>query len=131
MNTIRQLLILSVIAAAVSSATAYAAPEKESPSNKKPASTATAVATDSSLKAERDGETVKLTWTLPKGEWRAVNITRNTSANPRNRVGVKSVKLEVTSYTDKVPDANAHYWYWLKLTAKDGQITNIGPVQAK
>lgn len=131
MNTIKKLLALSAIASVVFSATAFAAPEKEITAAKKPGVSATAASKNGVLNAERDGETVKLTWTLPEGEWRAVHITRNTNANPRNRSGVKSVRIEVSSYTDTIPDANAQYWYWLKLTAKDGSITNLGPAQAK
>lgn len=81
-----------------------------------------------SLEIARTGNEVLLTWTLPEGEVRMLEIMRHTSPQAPGRGRVAGVRTEPPIYADSVPDEQATYWYWLKLTRPNGQVINIGPV---
>ncbi len=84
------------------------------------------------LEAARSGSNVRLAWVLPAtpGGYRAIEIMRNTSSNATGRGRVRAVRATVTSLEDTVPDAQANYWYWLKLTPVEGGVINLGPIAA-
>jgi hypothetical protein len=69
-----------------------------------------------------------LTWTLPPGEFRQIEIYRNTNNGAPGRTRAAAVRSETVHYMDKVPDLTVTYWYWLKLTRKTGEVVNLGPV---
>lgn len=81
-----------------------------------------------SLEVARSGTEVYLTWTLPAGEVRLLEIMRNTSISPQGRDRVASLRNTLLLHLDTVPDPDATYWYWVKITRPDGRIINIGPV---
>lgn len=84
------------------------------------------------LRATRSGLAVKLDWKLPEveGGYRSIEIMRNTSAVAQGRGRVRAVRASLTELEDTVPLAGERYWYWLKLTAADGRVSNMGPVEA-
>lgn len=84
------------------------------------------------LKAVRTGDTARITWRLPEiqGTLRSIEIMRNIGSYPQGRSRVRAVRATVTEITDTLPDTAAAYWYWLKLTPTEGQVINIGPIQA-
>lgn len=91
-----------------------------------------APAAEPALRATRSGAQVTLAWTLPVREdgYRAIEIMRNNSDSPKGRTRVKAVRSSVTRLDDTVESASERYWYWLKLTAPDNTVTNLGPVEA-
>lgn len=89
--------------------------------------TAEAVKTGT-LEVARTGNEVLITWTLPEGEVRLIEIMRHTSPQAPGRGRVAGVRAEPALYADTVPDTQTTYWYWLKLTRPTGQVVNIGPV---
>lgn len=80
------------------------------------------------LEVARTGNEVLLTWTLPEGEVRMLEIMRNTSENAPGRGRVGTTRATVNVFSDTVPDATVTYWYWVKLTRPSGDVVNIGPV---
>ncbi len=85
-------------------------------------------ATVGSLEIARTGKEVLLTWTLPEGEIRMIEIMRHTSPQAPGRGRVAGVRPEPPIFADTVPDEQAIYWYWLKITRPNGLVLNIGPV---
>lgn len=92
------------------------------------ATPASAVTTEGSLEVARSGADVMITWKLPQGEFRQIEIYRNTNNGAPGRSRAAAVRSETMHYMDKVPDLTVTYWYWLKLTRKTGEVVNIGPV---
>ncbi len=79
------------------------------------------------LDVARSGNEVILTWTLPEGEVRTIEIYRNTQSDVKGRGRSGTVRPDVVVFHDKVPDDQT-YWYWLKLTRPNGVIVNLGPI---
>lgn len=86
---------------------------------------------DAKLTLARNGADVVVSWTLPPGNYRSIQITRHTQSEPRGRTGVGSVGPATTSYPDTLPDKTATYWYWIKVTQTDLTVFNVGPVISK
>jgi hypothetical protein len=86
----------------------------------------------SELKATRAGRLVQLVWTLPVNEagYRTIEVMRNASELPKGRTRVKALRPTVTQLDDSVESATERYWYWLKLTDQNQNVTNLGPVEA-
>ena len=84
------------------------------------------------FQALRSGASVRLSWTLPEisDGYRAIEILRDSDPNPAGRGRIRAVRASVTQLDDNLPDPSAEYWYWLKLTAPDGSVTNLGPFAA-
>lgn len=84
------------------------------------------------LTAKKNGSSVRLAWTIPENQdgYRSIEIMRNTSETPQGRGRVRAVRASVTEADDNLPDPAASYWYWLKLTAADGTVQNLGPFPA-
>ncbi len=91
-----------------------------------------AVSADKPLATSRAGAIVQVSWVLPPSDigYKGIEIMRNERSEASGRARVRAVRSTVTNLQDTVPDANADYWYWIKLTRQDGQIQNIGPVAA-
>lgn len=79
------------------------------------------------LEVARSGNEVLLTWKLPDGEVRSIEIFRNTHSDVKGRGRAGTVRSDVTVFSDRVPDDQI-YWYWIKLMLPNGTHTNIGPV---
>lgn len=90
--------------------------------------TAAKAEADGALEVARSGSDVLITWTLPAGDFKQIEIYRNTNNGAPGRTRAAAVRNEPRTYMDKVPDLTVTYWYWLKLTRTTGQIVNIGPV---
>lgn len=84
------------------------------------------------ITATRHGSVVQLSWTLPQssGGYKAIEIMRNTRDQAAGRGRVRAVRPSVTQLEDALPDAQANYWYWLKVTHADGTVQNFGPSAA-
>lgn len=82
----------------------------------------------SSLIVARNGTEVNVRWELPPVDLRSLELLRNTQRDPAGRDRVASVSKKKLQHVDQVPDASATYWYWLKITLKDGRTFGIGPV---
>lgn len=92
----------------------------------------TAPSLEPGIRAVRTGANVLLTWTLPLATdgYRGIEIMRNDRDTPSGRNRVRAVRASVTELEDTLPDPGARYWYWIKLTATDGAISNLGPTEA-
>jgi hypothetical protein len=86
---------------------------------------------EAKLTLARNGADVVVSWSLPPGNYRSIQITRHTQSEPRGRTGVGSVGPSTTSYPDTLPDKTATYWYWIKVTQTDLSVFNVGPVISK
>ena len=118
MSLLRTLALLGVLAAPLCAQTTYIAPAK--PGTPEAAARGT-------LEVARSGDEVILTWTLPEGEVRTIEIYRNNGSDAKGRGRAGTVRTDVTVFHDKVPDGQT-YWYWLKLTRPNGVVVNVGPV---
>lgn len=76
----------------------------------------------------RSGNEAFLTWKIPGGDIRALEIFRNTSDNTKGRIRVASLRSSIDVLLDPLPDGQATYWYWVKIMWADGSHTNVGPV---
>lgn len=85
------------------------------------------VAQRGALEVARSGDDVLLTWTLPEGEVRTLELYRNTTEQAPGRTRIGSPRVDVRMWSDKVPDDQT-YWYWVKITRPNGIVVNIGPV---
>ncbi|MDF9832337.1 hypothetical protein M2103_000547 [Ereboglobus sp. PH5-5] len=127
MNITKRFIVFAGIAAITLSCALGAAPEKTT----EPKAPASVTVQKGELKIERNGAKVTLTWTLPPGEWKSLEILRNDKPVRKGAPRVKAVRFSPAKYVDEVPDAGTQYWYWLKLGGVDGKGVNIGPVEAK
>ncbi len=118
MNLVRLLALLVFFAGAACAQTTYVVPAK--PGTPEAAQKGT-------LEVARSGNEILLTWTLPEGEFRTIEIYRNKSEVAAGRERVGSVRTDVRVWHDQVPDQET-YWYWLKLTRPNGVIVNLGAV---
>ncbi len=94
----------------------------------KPASAPAQIDPPGTLKAFVEPLGNLVSWTLPEGEIRAIELLRDTDSDPKGRVRVSAFRATTTTYFDDVPDKAAAYFYWLKVTRPDGTSVNIGPV---
>ena len=103
---------------------------EDAPSAERPVDTETdaLIRRQGRLIIARSGGEVSARWELPDIEVRGVELLRNTQAGPKGRKRVASVSKKSTHYVDTLPDASAAYWYWLKVTLKDGRSVGLGPV---
>lgn len=115
---LRFLALLGVLAASLCAQTSYLVPAKPGTPE---------AATSGTLEVARSGNEVIITWTLPEGEVRTIEIYRNTQAEVKGRGRAGAVRTDVTTFHDKVPDEQT-YWYWIKLTRPNGVAVNLGPV---
>ena len=117
---------------AVAKPTPPPAPVVVAPVVKPAAPVAAAPTADKPVVATRAGDVVQVSWALPESDvgFKAIEIMRNERSEAQGRGRVRAVRSTVTTIEDTVPDANANYWYWIKLTRNDGQVQNLGPVAA-
>lgn len=80
------------------------------------------------LEVARTGNEVLLTWTLPEGEVRMLEIMRNTTENAQGRGRIGTTRATVNVFSDTVPDATVTYWYWIKITRPSGEVINSSAV---
>lgn len=79
------------------------------------------------LHVVRNGGEVLLSWELPLSvQARAIEVYRNDTEFVKGRKRV-TVTRNDRAY-DILPEAQATYWYWLKILLLDGQTLNVGPV---
>lgn len=80
--------------------------------------------------AARNDAEVLLSWQLPAGyEVRFAELLRHTGSDAKGRKRVGPVSLSSGRHSDQVPDPAQTYWYWLKITLKDGRTLGVGPIQ--
>jgi hypothetical protein len=125
MSPLRHLALLGAFAA---TAFAQTPPPASAPA---PSATPSAPAPASkkiTLEVARTGNEVLLTWTLPEGEVRMLEIMRNTTENAQGRGRVGTTRATVNVFSDTVPDASVTYWYWIKITRPSGEVINSNAV---
>lgn len=125
MSSLRHLALLGALAV---SAFAQTPPPASAPT---PAPSPAATAPTQKkivLEVARTGNEVLLTWTLPEGEVRMLEIMRNTTENAQGRGRIGTTRATVNVFSDTVPDTAATYWYWVKITRPSGEIINSNPV---
>lgn len=118
MSLLRIIALFGVLAASLCAQTTYVTPA--APGTAEAASKGT-------LEVARSGTDVILTWTLPEGEVRTIEIYRNIQNEVKGRGRAGAVRTDATVFHDTVPDDQI-YWYWLKLTRPNGVVVNVGPV---
>ncbi|OAM90444.1 hypothetical protein OH491_01365 [Termitidicoccus mucosus] len=125
---IKHILTMTGVLAIAFSAVAHAAPEGAENAKKSKASAVQAVA-GAEVKAVQKGDKVTITWTLPKGDWRVINLSRNGQEKTKGRVKIKAVNPnKAKSYVDTVPDASKQYWYWFSASRTGEGNVEIGPI---
>jgi hypothetical protein len=92
-----------------------------------PAAIPVVPAKSGSIEVARSGADVLVSWTMPEGEFRQLEIFRNTNSQTAGRGRVATVHDVPPFYMDQAPDLTVTYWYWLKLTRPDGTTLNLGP----
>lgn len=89
-----------------------------------------ALAHATKLLVARDGGDVIVSWELPAGAAiKGIDIYRHTHESTKGRGRLDYVRPSPALFTDKVPDASADYWYWLKIVLVSGAHYNVGPVR--
>jgi rhamnogalacturonan endolyase len=82
------------------------------------------------LTATGSDRLVDLSWTVENIEdIRALEIFRDTDANPSGRVRIASMPADARSYTDTGLQNGTTYWYWIKITDATG-VTNSNGAEA-
>jgi len=76
-----------------------------------------------------------LSWDFPEANFKTITISRRTRPTPKpSPVGSTQVTTSLecrAQYADPLPDSNADYWYWFKITTKSGGIIHKGPIKAE
>ena len=95
----------------------------------------TAASNDVQFTAQRVGSSAIVAWDLPKDKYKGISIKRNTKpdfSRPRNPRTTIHKTLEWSGdFTDRLPDPNADYWYWLDASREDGTVLSKGPIKAE
>ena len=87
----------------------------------------------------RTDDLATLKWDFPENEYAGITIIRSPRpvAKPFNQTGKNGKVTTViktlegkSQHTDALPDANADYWYWFRITLKSGTIIDRGPIKA-
>jgi hypothetical protein len=111
-------LFLALACALVSPVAAQAASAPAGPANAEAAR----------LNVARSGNDVMITWELPPIDIKQFEIFRNSHKDTKGRGRAAAIRTEPAIFLDQVPDQAVTYWYWLKITLRNGQVLNIGPV---
>ena len=84
---------------------------------------------------QRDQSSAVVAWDLPDGKYEDIIIRRRNKPDflqGRNqRTLVRNTTERSGDLTDKLPDAEADYWYWIEATKEDGSVISKGPVKAE
>jgi len=84
---------------------------------------------------QRDQASAVVTWDLPDAKYEGIIIRRRNKPDflqGRNqRTLVRNTTERSGKLTDKLPDAEADYWYWIDATKEDGSIISKGPIKAE
>ena len=117
------------LAASLLAAVALGAAAEPPPADRAPAPAVPSPGSGVRLTAARNGAEVLLSWEIPPmEEIRLIELIRNTKSDTKGRGRVASVHAHPGHYADRLPDATATYWYWIKITLVNGRITIAGPV---
>jgi len=85
----------------------------------------------------RTDDFTTLKWSFPEGDCAEVRIIRSTRPlsepfrKPRYKTDVATTVEANSQYVDTLPDPNADYWYWFRVTLKSGTIVDKGPIKAE
>jgi len=84
---------------------------------------------------QRDQSSVVVVWDLPEGKYQEIIIRRRNKPDflqgRNHRTFVRRTTERSGNLTDKLPDSNADYWYWIDATREDGLVISKGPIKAE
>lgn len=104
-------------------------PPDSAPAQEKPAPRFTT--SDTPLNLQLIEGTVELSWTLPEGDIRKVDICSHVLSRIEGRRRVATVTKNDTTWSEALPDTKRNYWYSIKVTLADDTVINIGPASTK
>jgi len=87
--------------------------------------------------ATRTDDFTTLKWNFPEGQYAEIRIIRSTRPisepfrKPRYTSDVAKTLEAKSQYVDTLPDPNADYWYWFRVTLKSGAVVDKGPIKAE
>jgi len=85
----------------------------------------------------RTDEYTTLKWDFSDGDCAGVKIIRSSRPlsepfrKPRYTTDVVTTTEPSSQYIDALPDPNADYWYWFRITLKSGTVVDKGPIKAE
>jgi hypothetical protein len=83
----------------------------------------------SQINVVRNGNEAIISWVLPDAPIRQLEIFRNTRDQAPGRTRAGAVRPAPAVFHDTLPDDDATYWYWLKITLVNGETVNVGPAR--
>ena len=76
-----------------------------------------------------------LQWDFPEADCKTISVTRLPRPTARRSQTISAhviTSMECNAqYADTLPDSNADYWYWFKITTKSSAIILKGPIKAE
>jgi len=93
--------------------------------------------TDYKATITRTDDVATIAWDFPGNEYKSITVARyprpvSEPFNGPKDGAIKMTTMEARSqYTDALPDPNADYWYWFRVTLKTGAVIYKGPVKAE
>jgi len=72
-----------------------------------------------------------ISWQFPEATYHSISIKRNTSKSMSKRKEIYATREWTGSITDRLPDPNADYWYWIEITTEGRNKISRGPIKAK
>ena len=87
--------------------------------------------------ATRTDDVATIAWSFPEKEYKSITLARYPRPVSDPFSGPKDGSVKMTTmeghsqYTDALPDPNADYWYWFRVTLKSGAVIYKGPVKAE
>jgi len=83
----------------------------------------------------RTDETATVKWEFPEDEYKLIQIARYpkpVSGSYMEKKNIRHTTLAGKSqFSDTMPDPNADYWYWFRITLKSGDMIYKGPIKAE
>jgi len=85
--------------------------------------------------AQRDGNSVVITWNLPDVKYKDITVFRNPAKEVKrkrkSRVAIHKTLEWHGDFVDQVPNADAQYWYLIEAIREDGSTVSKGPIKAE
>jgi len=83
----------------------------------------------------RADDIATLKWDFPEADCKTITVTRLPRPTARRFQTISThviTSMECNAqYADTLPDSNADYWYWFKITTKSSAIILKGPIKAE
>jgi len=83
----------------------------------------------------RNDEAATVKWEFPDDEYKLIQIARYPKPVSGSYMEKKNIRHTTLSgksqFSDTLPDPNADYWYWFRVTLKSGDMIYKGPLKAE